>query len=123
MQHKKFLLATFPVHVTFIGIEVTKFLLWLFFIHVAEEFSFIFYIVTSPVRLSAPSRVTTCLTLESNNQKSNKQAMLSNNGAKETILNFILFIIISFMYSCHSVSREEMQCIFFKNKVFNCFLF
>ena len=40
MQHKKFLLATFPVHVTFIGIEVTKFLLWLFFIHVAEEFSF-----------------------------------------------------------------------------------
>ena len=27
MQHKKFLLATFPVHVTFIGIEVTKFLL------------------------------------------------------------------------------------------------
>ena len=40
MQHKKFLLATFPVHVTFIGIEVTKFLLLLFFTYVAEEFSF-----------------------------------------------------------------------------------
>ena len=62
---------------------------------------FIFYIVTSPVRLSAPSRVTTCLTLENNNQKSNKQAMLSDIGAKETILNFILFINISFMHSCH----------------------
>ena len=85
------------------------------------------------LRLFAPSRLTTyCLTLE-NNKKSGggtkisshrvgtqlcklktfyKQAMLSDNWAKETILNFILFINISFMHSCHSVSREEMQCIF-----------
>ena len=96
------------------------------------------------LRLFAPSRLTTyCLTLE-NNKKSGggtkisshrvgtqlcklktfyKQAMLSDNWAKGTILNFILFINISFMHSCHSVSREEMQCIFFKDKVFNCFLF
>ncbi|CAH3182541.1 unnamed protein product [Porites lobata] len=48
------------------------------------QFSFIFYIVTSPVRLSAPSRVTTCLTLENNNQKSNKQAMLNLREANST---------------------------------------
>ena len=52
-----------------------------------------------------------------------KQAMLSDNWAKGTIINFILFLNISFMDSCHSVSREEMQCIFFKDKVFNRFLF
>ena len=52
-----------------------------------------------------------------------KQAMLSDNWAKGTIINFILFLNISFMDSCHSVSREKMQCIFFKDKVFNRFLF
>ena len=105
------------MHITFIGIEVTKFLLWLFFRHVAEEFSFYIlhchisslmkrcynlrstcYIcvktvlhfalkvftlrvhVTSDVfkfrvnwrhnlRLFAPSRLTTCLSLENNKKR------------------------------------------------------
>ena len=35
--------------------------------------------------------------------------MLSDNWAKGTIQNFILFNNSSFMHSCHSVSREEMQ--------------
>ena len=35
--------------------------------------------------------------------------MLSDNWAKGTIQNFILFNNSSFMHGCHSVSREEMQ--------------
>ena len=165
----------------FIGIEVTKFFLWLLFIHVAEEFSFSFLhfskLVTLCVRtvlhfalkvftlrvhvtfffrfyklrvnwrhnlrLFAPSRLTNCLTMGKSKKGGvgtkisshrvgtqlcklktfYKQAMLSDNWAKETILNFILFINISFVHSCDSVSREEMLCIFFKDKVFNCFCF
>ena len=76
--------------------------------------------------LFAPSRLTTyCLTLE-NNKKSGggtkisslrvgtqlyklktfyKQAMLSDDWAKGTILNFILFINISFMEGLNGVNR------------------
>ena len=95
------------------------------------------------LRLFAPSRLTNCLTMGKSKKGGvgtkisshrvgtqlcklktfYKQAMLSDNWAKGAILDFILFIIISFVHSCDSVSREEMQCIFFKDKVFNCFLF
>ena len=184
-NRKRFLLDTFPVHVTFIGTEVTKFLLSLFFIHVPEEFSFyflhlgfIFYIVTSPLlqfafktcyilclncfafalmvlhyefmlhfsldafkfrfnwrhnlRLFAPSRLTTCLTLENNKNGGGetkisshrvrtqlrnlrflyKQAVFSDNWGKGTILNF-LFIHQYFVYAQLSLSFKRRIAVYF----------